>query len=70
MPRAEGKRIIVEGGGQFRLRDGLPGLYEDVPRIGEVLVQLGLPPEKLHKVLAKMAERQYRQLAVATHLAA
>jgi len=69
LPQANGRRVVMEGCGHFRLRDGLLAFYEDVPRIGEALVQLGLPPDKLHKVLSKMTDRQNRQPGAARHLA-
>lgn len=67
-PQSRGRRVLMEGIGLFRLRDGLIESYEDYARIGEVLVQLGLPAEKTQKVLSKMAERQNAKPDAKPHL--
>jgi ketosteroid isomerase-like protein len=65
---SRGRRIFMEGVGYFRLRDGLIESYEDYARIGEVLVQLGLPEAKTLRVLAKMAAAQNAKPEAAAHL--
>lgn len=55
MARNQGNRVVMEGIGYFKLRDGLIARYEDIARTGEAMVQLGLPPEKLHQVLGRHA---------------
>ena len=66
---SRGRRVFMEGIGFFKLRDGLLESYADYARIGEVLVQLGLPAEKTHRVLQKMTAKQNAQPEAAPHLA-
>ena len=54
----------------FKLKDGLLASYEDYARTGESLVQLGPPPDKLHRVLAKMTAQQNAKPEAKEHLAA
>lgn len=68
-PEAKGKRIFMEGVGYFHLKDGLLARYEDYARIGEVLVQLDLPPAKTLRVLEKMTAAQNASAAAKAHLA-
>lgn len=69
-PQAKGRRVTMEGVGYFTLKDGLIASYEDYARAGESLVQLGLPPEKLHRVLSKMVAQQNAKPEAKEHLAA
>jgi len=69
-PEAKGRPVLMEGVGHFRLQDGLIASYEDIAKIGEVLVQLGMPAEKAHRVLARMNERQHATPEAKRHLAA
>ena len=68
MPQNKGARAFAEGVGCFKLRDGLILRYEDMVKSGESLFRLGLPPEKLHRVLAKWTERQLARPDVQAHL--
>lgn len=54
----EGRRIFMDGVGLFKLRDGLIARYEDIAKAGEAFVQLGHTPEKVHRLLGRMAESQ------------
>ncbi len=65
---SRGRRVFMEGVGYFRLRDGLVESYEDYARIGEVLVQLGLPEAKTLRVLERMAATQNAKPEAAAHL--
>jgi ketosteroid isomerase-like protein len=67
---SRGRRVFMEGIGFFRLADGLLESYEDYARIGEVLVQLGLPEGKTIRVLNKMAAAQNAKPEAAAHLKA
>lgn len=55
MVKSAGRRVVMDGVGYFQLRDGLIAHYEDIAKSGEAMVQLGLPPEALHKSLSKSA---------------
>jgi limonene-1,2-epoxide hydrolase len=68
--QAKGRRVTMEGVGFFKLKDGLIASYEDYAKTGESLIQLGLPPEKLHRVLAKMTAQQNAKPEAKEHLAA
>lgn len=70
LPQTEGKRVLMEGVGLFKLKGGLIRRYEDMARTGEVLTQLGMPAEKLLRVLDKMREAQLAKGEVQAHLAA
>lgn len=66
----EGKVVVMEGVGLFKLRDGKIRRYEDMARTGEVLHHLGFPPEKLARVVGKMGDAQLRKAEVQAHLSA
>ncbi len=65
---SRGRRVFMEGVGYFQLRDGLIESYEEYARIGEVLVQLGLPEAKTLRVLAKLAAARNAKPEAAAHL--
>jgi uncharacterized protein (TIGR02246 family) len=50
---AEGKRVAFVGISRCRLRDGLIERYDEAFDRGPVLVQLGFPPERIAKSLAR-----------------
>ena len=68
-PESRGRRVLMEGCGHFHLHDGLIRRYEDIAKIGEVLVQLGLPPDKMHRALARMNERLHATPEAKSHMA-
>ncbi|MDP6707205.1 MAG: nuclear transport factor 2 family protein [Alphaproteobacteria bacterium] len=65
-----GRRVYIEGVGFFRLADGLIESYEEYARIGEALVQLGLPDGKTIRVLEKLAAAQRATPEAAAHMEA
>lgn len=70
LPQTEGKRVVMEGVGLFKLKDGRIRRYEDLARTGEVLMQLNMPNEKLLRVLEKMRDQQLAKAEVQAHIAA
>ena len=50
---AEGKRVGFVGIGRCRLKDGLIERYDEAFDRGPVLLQLGFPPERIAKSLAR-----------------
>lgn len=68
LEQVRGRRILMEGCGHFNLRDGLIVRYEDIVKTGEVLVQLGFPPERLHRVMTRMTGEQNATAAARRHL--
>lgn len=70
MPQTKNKRVLMEGVGLFKLKGGLIRRYEDLARTGEVLMQLGLPADKLVRVLERMSREQLDKPEVQAHLGA
>lgn len=70
MPQTEGRRILMEGVGLFKLKDGRIRRYEDMARTGELMVQLGLPADKMARTLGRMGEQQMAKAEVQAHIAA
>jgi hypothetical protein len=70
MPQTEGRVVLMEGVGLFKLSGGLIKRYADVALTGEVMVQLGLPPEKLAQVLGRMSAAQLKKPEVVAHIGA
>ena len=68
MTENEGTRVLMEGVGCYILRDGLIERYEDMARTGELMVRLGLPAEKMHRTLSRMARRQEALPGAERHL--
>ncbi len=68
MAQNEGRRILMEGVGCFALENGLIARYEDMARTGELMVRLGLPAEKMHATLARMAAAQETLPGAGRHL--
>lgn len=67
-PENKGLRVIIEGVGCFKLADGEIASYEDLARSGECLVSLGLPQEKIGKVLESWTATQHARPEVQRHL--
>ena len=70
MPQLEGRRVLMEGVGLFKLKGGLIRRYEDMARTGELMVQLGLPADKMARTLGRMSEAQMAKAEVQAHLQA
>jgi hypothetical protein len=51
-PYAE-RRVAIEGIGHFSFRDGLIAHYQETANQGLTLVQLGMEPEKIERVLKR-----------------
>lgn len=58
MPGAEGKPVVFEGISFFSFRDGLIARYSEVFDRGMALAQQDFAPERIKKVLLKLAARQ------------
>jgi ketosteroid isomerase-like protein len=48
-----GRRVAIEGVGHFAFKDGLIGHYQETANQGLTLVQLGMEPEKIERVLKR-----------------
>lgn len=69
MPGAEGKPVVFEGMGFFRLQDGLIERYAEVFDRGMALTQQDFAPERIKRVLTKAVERQNAKPEAKQHLA-
>lgn len=52
-----GRAVAFDGMSRFELADGLIRRYDEVFDAGMALMQLEMPPERIAKVLARLAER-------------
>jgi ketosteroid isomerase-like protein len=69
MPGAEGKPVVFEGTSHFVFRDGLIAHYEENFDRGMALAQQDFAPERIKKVLLKLAARQNASAGAREHLA-
>jgi len=53
LPEAQGRRVGFEGVSMMSLRDGKIAEYREVANVGPAFVDLGFPPERTAKILAK-----------------
>ena len=56
MPGAAKPRIVMESVSMLRLKDGLIDQYTEVVNNGPALVQLGLSPDHVAKIMARQAK--------------
>ena len=68
MPGAEGKPVVFEGMAFFTFRDGLIARYAESFDRGMALAQQDFAPERIKKVLLKLAGRQNGSAAAKEHL--
>ena len=57
MPQSAGKRVRLFAMGLFEFRDGRIASYREYLDFGQVLLQLGVSPEGLHRALSKKLAR-------------
>jgi ketosteroid isomerase-like protein len=69
MPGAEGKPVVFEGIGHFALKDGLIARYSEVFDRGMALTQQDFAPERIKRVLQKLADKQNAGAEAKEHLA-
>jgi limonene-1,2-epoxide hydrolase len=69
LPEAKGKRVMFEGVGIMRLKDGLITSYREIANTGPALVDTGFPPERVAKILARQGESVAAQPEAARHRA-
>lgn len=69
MPGAEGKPVVFEGISFFTFRDGLIARYAEAFDRGMALAQQDFAPERIKKVLLKLAARQNAGAGAREHLA-
>ena len=69
MPGAEGKPVVFEGIGHFAFKDGLIARYCEVFDRGMALAQQDFAPERIKRVLVKLADKQNASPPAKEHLA-
>jgi hypothetical protein len=70
LPHIADRRVLMEGVGLFKLKGGRIRRYEDMARTGELMLQLGLPTDRMLRVLGRMGEQQMAKAEVQAHLQA
>lgn len=70
IPEFRGNRIVIDGISRFRLRDGLIEEYWESVNGGVAMVQLGVQPERIVKVLRRWAENLKSQTTTIEYLKA
>ena len=53
VPDFAGRRVVIDGMSRFQLRDGLIADYRESVNGGVAMAQLGVPPERMNKVMLK-----------------
>lgn len=69
MPGVEGKPVVFEGISHFAFRDGLIARYSEVFDRGMALAQQDFAPERIKRVLQKLADKQNASAEAKEHLA-
>ena len=69
MAGSEGKPVVFEGTGQFVFRDGKIARYSEVFDRGMALAQQDFAPERIKRVLLKLADKQNATAGAKEHLA-
>jgi hypothetical protein len=69
MPGAEGRPVVFEGIGYFTFHDGLIARYSEVFDRGMALAQQDFAPERIKRVLVKLADKQNATAQAKEHLA-
>ncbi len=57
IPEFKGREVVIDGMSRFVLKDGLIAEYHESVNGGVAQAQLGVPPERMVKVMAKWAKR-------------
>jgi len=68
LPEAQGRRVGFEGVSMMSLRDGKIAEYREVANLGPAFVELGFPPERTSKILAKEGAHLKKQPDFRRHL--
>lgn len=68
LPGCAGKPVLFEGMSRFRFENGLIAHYAETFDRGVALVQIGLPAERIRRVLEKAAAAQNAADAACEHL--
>ena len=69
MPEFAGRRVVIDGISRFALRGGLISDYRESVNGGVAMVQLGVAPARLEKVLQRWSRQLIEQPATQAFLA-
>lgn len=69
IPEFAGKPVVIDGMSRFELRDGLISDYRESVNGGVAMVQLGVEPARIAKVLARWGRQMVDQPATQAFLA-
>ena len=70
IPEFKDKEVVIDGISRFVLKDGLIAEYHESVNGGVAQSQLGVPPERMAKVMAKWTKRLREQADVQAYAAA
>ncbi len=70
IPEFKGKEVVIDGISHFVLKDGLIAEYHESVNGGIAQSQLGVPPERMAKVMAKWTRRFREQADTQAYAAA
>lgn len=69
VPEFEGRRVVIDGISRFGLKDGLIADYSESVNGGVAMVQLGVQPPRMEKVLRRWAQQLVDRPATQAFLA-
>jgi len=69
VPEFAGKRVVIDGISRFELKDGLISDYSESVNGGVAMVQLGVAPQRIEKVLQRWAQQFQERPATRAFLA-
>ncbi len=64
LPESEGRKVAFEGMSRIEFEDGLIRRYDEVFDAGMALMQLGMPAERIAKILSRLAENRAGRAAI------
>jgi len=70
IPQFAGKEVVIDGISRFVLRDGLVAAYHESVNGGVAQAQLGVPPERMSKVMHRWAANFRARADVESYAAA
>lgn len=68
VPEFAGRRVVIDGMSRFELQDGLIRDYSESVNGGVAMVQLGVAPARIEKVLQRWSGQLQERPAVRAHL--
>lgn len=69
VPEFAGKRVLIDGMSRFELKDGLIDDYSESVNGGVAMVQLGVAPQRIEKVLQRWSKQLHERPASQAFLA-